>query len=223
MQMKQYKIKDCYGFLSLLIIGVIASAIALILLPKHQLHISITAHHSPAADVFFRAYTHLGEAWVWAFALIFLFIRFKDAILIIASQLTAGLFAQIIKHIYNAPRPKVYFAQLFPEITLHQVPDVQLHSWHSFPSGHTTTAFALFMALTCIVAARYKPLQVLFFFMALLVAYSRIYLSQHFLIDVCAGAIIGASAAILWAHYLNKSTAPALQSSLLKIKSKKNT
>lgn len=220
--MKQSKIKDYYTFLLLLIIGVIAGAIALIVLPKHTIHISLTAHHSPAADVFFRGYTHLGEPWVWVLAVVFLFVRYKDAILIIASQLTAGLVAQIIKHICHAPRPKVYFAQHFPEITLHQVPGVQLHSWYSFPSGHTTTAFALFMALTCILATRNKPLQALFFCMALLVAYSRIYLSQHFLVDVWAGAIIGACSAIIWAYYLNKSNAPALQSSLMKINRKKN-
>ena len=221
--MKQFKLKDYYTFLTLMIIGVIAGAIALILVPKHQLHLSLTAYHTPAADQFFRCYTHLGEPWVWALAIVFLFIRFKNAILIIASQLTAGLFTQIIKHICHMPRPKVYFAQQFPHLTLHQVPDVQLHSWYSFPSGHTTTAFALFMALTCIVATRNKPLQTIFFCMALLVGYSRIYLSQHFLMDVWAGAIIGTLVAMLWAYYLNKSNASCLQSSLLKIKKKKNT
>ena len=221
--MKQFNIKDYYGFLLPMIIGVIAGAIALILIPKHTIHINLTAYHTPVADTFFRIYTVLGEAWVWAIALIFLFIRYKDALLIIASQLTAGLCTQIIKHICNMPRPKVFFEQNFPEIILHKVEGVTMHAWHSFPSGHTTTAFALFMALTCILATKNKPLQCVFFCMALLVGYSRIYLSQHFLMDVWAGAIIGTTITLCWAYYLQNNKAKGLNSSLIKTLKKKKT
>ena len=60
---------------------------------------------------------------------------------------------------------------------------------HSFPSGHTITAFAFFMALTFFTKNRLW--QVLCFVLALLVGFSRIYLQQHFAIDVLVGSLVG--------------------------------
>jgi membrane-associated phospholipid phosphatase len=59
----------------------------------------------------------------------------------------------------------------------------------SFPSGHATSAFAIFLAVALISGNRY--VKVLCFIFACLVAFSRVYLSQHFLIDIIAGSMIG--------------------------------
>jgi len=61
--------------------------------------------------------------------------------------------------------------------------------WHSFPSGHTITAFAFFLALTFFT--KNHAWQVLYFVLAVLVGFSRIYLQQHFAIDVLVGSLVG--------------------------------
>ena len=73
-------------------------------------------------------------------------------------------------------------------IVLWLVKGVTLHSIHSFPSGHTATAFTFVLLITLTV----KRLDVLIlsFIVALLIAYSRIYLGQHFPLDIGGGVIV---------------------------------
>jgi membrane-associated phospholipid phosphatase len=69
------------------------------------------------------------------------------------------------------------------------VPEVHLRrAMNSFPSGHTSAAFSLFICLALITPRKWAPLWVV---SAWAVAYSRIYLSQHFLEDVLLGSVIG--------------------------------
>ena len=62
----------------------------------------------------------------------------------------------------------------------------------SFPSGHTITAFAVAVSLSL----SYPELAAGLLFCAASVALSRILLGMHFLSDVVAGAILGASLAV---------------------------
>jgi membrane-associated phospholipid phosphatase len=64
----------------------------------------------------------------------------------------------------------------------------------SFPSGHATSAFALFLCLAFLSANRY--IKLISFMSACFIAFSRVYLSQHFLIDIYFGSIIGSTGAI---------------------------
>ena len=81
---------------------------------------------------------------------------------------------------------------------IREVPFVENAYFNSFPSGHTTAAFAFFCALS-ILARKHPLLQSLFFLLAAGVAYSRMYLSQHFLADVLAGSLL-AWAAVKWIY-----------------------
>lgn len=71
----------------------------------------------------------------------------------------------------------------------------------SFPSGHTSTAFAVATSL----ALQYKKWYVVVpaYAWASSVGYSRLYLGEHYPTDVLAGAAIGAGSAWL-SQYLNK-------------------
>lgn len=68
----------------------------------------------------------------------------------------------------------------------------------SFPSGHTTLAFALATAIY--LSAGVLSLQVaLSFVLAIAIAYSRLYVGVHYVSDVLAGAILGSG--IVWIFF----------------------
>jgi membrane-associated phospholipid phosphatase len=101
--------------------------------------------------------------------------------------LVAGIVQTLKRVIYfDAFRPAKFIGQDL----LYLVPGVDIHTDNSFPSGHTTAAFAFFAFLSLLLH-RKKWMQVVCLIMAALAGYSRMYLSQHFLEDVVAGASIG--------------------------------
>lgn len=156
---------------------------------KADLHLWMTSFNSPITDVFFHYYTLVGDWIPFAVAGLLLFYNYRISLFILVSQLVCGIFSTTIKHLWNEPRPILYFQQHFPTIRLHQVLDEHLNTVHSFPSGHTITAFAFFLAL-CLYTKK-PAIHFLYFVLALLVGLSRIYLSQHFAIDVLAGSFVG--------------------------------
>jgi membrane-associated phospholipid phosphatase len=169
---------------------------------KADLHLWITSYNSPAADAFFYYYTYVGDWLPYAIAGVLLFYRYRVTLYILVAQITTGLVSVAMKNVWDEPRPSLYFSRNYPNIQLHQVLDEHLHSVYSFPSGHTVTAFAFFLALSCFTK---KPaLQFLYFVLAVLVGYSRIYLSQHFAVDVLAGSLVGVSLTALCNFYLDK-------------------
>jgi undecaprenyl-diphosphatase len=70
-------------------------------------------------------------------------------------------------------------------------PLVRLPTDPSFPSGHAATSFAGATMLSAF-APRYRWV---FFTLATLIAFSRIYVGVHWPIDVVAGAVLGAALA----------------------------
>ncbi len=190
--------------LSLILIAVLG--LALLYIPKGELHLLLCGGHTPARDIFYRYYTQVAEWFPYVLCVaLLLFSRIGDGVLATAGLALSALTTQIFKHLINAPRPLTWFAVNMPDVQLPLVEGVQMNYWFSFPSGHTTSFFALFYALSIIVASRSNQsnqntlnskimstmVQALFFFMAALGGYSRIYLSQHFAADVFAGMIIG--------------------------------
>jgi membrane-associated phospholipid phosphatase len=118
--------------------------------------------------------------------IIFLFGQRKLGGLLVIAFAVSGLLAQGLKRVQENPRPGLYFSK--PGM-VHNVDGEMMKGKNSFPSGHTTTAFAMFGLLA--FATRSKGLQLLYFVAACTVGYSRIYLGQHFTADVLAGAVLG--------------------------------
>jgi membrane-associated phospholipid phosphatase len=152
-------------------------------------------------------------------------------------MLLSTLLTQVCKHIVNAPRPVTWFTEHFPDIQLPLVDGVHMNLWYSFPSGHTTSFFAMTLAVCILITKNLSAkrsystsghtaersysvsghteersysvsghtakrsysdsgltalaVQLLLFIAATLGAYSRIYLSQHFAMDVFAGLLVG--------------------------------
>lgn len=61
----------------------------------------------------------------------------------------------------------------------------------SFPSSHTVVAFAGATILAQHAWHGNRPASLLFYLIAFLIGYSRIYLGCHFVLDVLAGAVVG--------------------------------
>jgi len=179
-------------FISLTVIWIIAASAGLLIEDKIYWQVLFNNNHSAIADWFFKYITWLGDGLLIVIASILLgFVRIRLAILSLSSYLISGLFAQLLKRFVfdHIHRPAYIFEQMGIDIV--QVQDVALRTKHSFPSGHTTSAFAFFMAIALILAARKHGLQIVLFAMALLVGISRIYLNLHFLNDVLFGSILG--------------------------------
>ena len=184
------------------LVFVITLIVLIICNEKANLHLWIISFNSPIADVFFRYITFVGDWIPYAVVAGLLFYKYRMAIFVLVSQLATGLVSIIIKQTWNEPRPVLYFKEHFPNIQLHQIAGEHMHSSHSFPSGHTITAFSFFLALSFFT--KRPSLHFLYFILALLVGYSRVYLSQHFTIDVLAGSFIGVSVTILCKYYFDK-------------------
>ena len=160
---------------------------------KINCHLLLNTFHTKFGDYFFKNITEVGGSIPFIIlGLLFLY-NYRIALFLGLSQGLSSLITHIIKRIMQMPRPSVVFQELGINIPI--VDGVDLHHTLSFPSGHTTTAFATFFVLAIIVKNKY--LKILFLIIALLGGYSRIYLSQHFITDVLAGSLIGMLSVII--------------------------
>lgn len=151
---------------------------------------------------FFRFCTRFGEPPAYfAAALAALFWRFRFVVLIALTGLVTIPLVYTMKDKVGADRPITYFEKQGIRDAVVLVPGVPLNGGQtSFPSGHTMAAFGLFGMLTLATTRRTSMLGFAFAWTAILVAVSRIFLVQHFLVDVLGGAFLGISiASLFWA------------------------
>jgi len=151
-------------------------------------------------DSFAKYFTHVGDGLfaVVVSVLLFVYDR-KIGILVILSYLMSAGITQALKHtLYaDAGRPIQFFGGTS---IVHFIEGVSLHAHNSFPSGHTTSIFAL-CSMLAFAFKKYSN-QVLLFSIALVVGLTRVYLLQHYLIDVLAGSFIGVLSSILLYYWL---------------------
>jgi membrane-associated phospholipid phosphatase len=160
-----------------------------------------SANRTAFMNTFFKIANYLGEASIFILCiLIFLLFKlWKKSIPVLLCGIFSIICSHFFKHFFGYPRPAIYFLETLkrPEL-LQPVPGVELVSSYttSFPSGHATAAFALYGILAFII---HRPLYIkqLFLLPAMLAGTARIYLGQHFLSDVLAGALLGTSIAII--------------------------
>lgn len=142
-------------FIMLSLILVIVLGLALVYIPKGELHLLLCDRHTPARDIFYKYYTQMAEWLPYVICVsLLLFGRVGNGLLATSCVVMSGLTTQIVKHIVNAPRPLTWFAENLPDIQLPLVEGVRMNQYFSFPSGHTTTFFSLFFAIS-IIATNY--------------------------------------------------------------------
>ena len=165
--------------------------------------IIINASHNNFLDQFFKYITFLGDGrFVFLIALIYLFANKKYGISILISLIINTILIQVLKRVVfsNRFRPSFYFKNLIEDGSWNMIDGVELYEKFSFPSGHTASIFCLCMSICIFMKKKYFPL--LLVLLAYIVGFSRIYLSQHFLIDVLAGGLIGSLIPILTFKYI---------------------
>ncbi len=179
----------------------LAGGIVLLAYSRTVIHLEVNKFFNDGADLFFKYITHLGDGLaVLAISLFLFFVSKRYALLVGVSGLLAGTVAQFLKRVVFGPvaRPSRFFTDL--GIDLHYIQGVELRELFSFPSGHAATAFALALSLAFIL--RTRSWQITLLALALLTGFSRIYLSQHFMIDVYFGSMIGCLSAIAVYYWL---------------------
>lgn len=170
---------------------------------KETLFLTVNLNYNTYADQFFKILTHVGDGLMFiAIVLILLFVEYRKSILAFAVYIISSQITQFLKRVIfeDVPRPKKYFEGLQE---LHFVDGVQVHNMMSFPSGHTTSAFALATFLTLI--AKNKNIGYVYLILAILIAYSRMYLAQHFYEDVMMGSLIGVLSTFITTYFLQRS------------------
>ena len=201
------KSKACYCFLALYVLFFISLLIIVLCTEQADLHLSLTTlWNGTAQDIFFKYITELGASVPFFVAVLLLFYRVGDAVVVLVAQLATSLVVYPIKSLVAAPRPSLLFSTNFPDVVLHKVDGVTtLYQMNSFPSGHTAAVFSLMLCLTLIFNKK-TWLSPIFFVLAVLTAYSRVYLSQHFAEDVLAGSAIGVAMTLLVFMFSKRKT-----------------
>ena len=174
------------------------------LMSKGDYIVFFSERRTPFWNVFFTYGTKLGEEY--AYLVLFVLLLFKKvrfAIMIPLIGITVSFCSYGLKDVFSNLRPMDYFLEIGNWSNIVTVEGVELlRGASSFPSGHTMSAFALYTFLA-LIFEKNTFTDILLFFLAVMIGISRIYLVQHFLIDVLAGAYCGILIGILM-HSLQK-------------------
>ena len=194
-----------YFFLYLLVL--IIAACYLFQFDKVYIHLKINKLvGNSIVDTFFKYFTHVGDG-IFAIILcvIILIFNIRKGIFVLGTYILSGTTTSILKnYCYDVNRPHFVFGYTLPQIKVNYIEGVDMMGLNSFPSGHATSAFAIFTSLALV--SNNKFLKIIFFLFAFLSAFSRTYLSQHWLVDITIGSLIGTlfSLVLYFAFYQTK-------------------
>ncbi|HWB62027.1 MAG TPA: phosphatase PAP2 family protein [Chitinophagales bacterium] len=183
-------------FLGLYALFLVIGAVLIFRYEKGAEIIYFSALHNSYSDTFFVWITRLAEA-----PMLVLIIGFslrnglRNGLIVGLNVLLTFTITSFLKLMVfpGSDRPSVYFEG---KTTLNFVQGVEIYHHHSFPSGHTSSAFALFFMLS--ILAENKKWSYLFFTLALLVGISRVYLLEHFFSDVYFGSLTGMAVTVIF-------------------------
>jgi membrane-associated phospholipid phosphatase len=144
----------------------------------------LNALGAAGTDVLWANITILGDTTV-ALALCLLLARRRPELLwaVVPTALLASGWVHIYKRLFDVTRPP---GVLSPD-AFHVIGPA--HHYHSFPSGHATTAFAI--AAVLVLGLRLRAASVLPLTVAVLIAASRSVVGVHWPLDLLGGACGG--------------------------------
>jgi membrane-associated phospholipid phosphatase len=180
-------LKDNRNFLFPFFFMLAVSIIFLAIQGNSSVFMYINQHHSVFADFWFLSFTKLGDGTI-AFILVFilLWISIREAFTLLTITLIIIIIITLLKKFVfpDYDRPLLFFG----EQMIRLVPGYNPPKLHTFPSGHSATAFSVYLFLSFLI--RQKGIKFGLFLVAFMVGYSRIYLSAHFPADVITGSLI---------------------------------
>ncbi|MEG0164992.1 phosphatase PAP2 family protein [Anaerorhabdus sp.] len=135
-------------------------------------------------DSFMKFITWIGDwmlLWAILFVIYFIFKKQGRNAKILALSLCISFLVNqlVLKNIVKRPRPFVENSQL-PSL-------INEPTSYSFPSSHSATSFAVASSLSLVN----KSLRFISYLLAILIAFSRVYLNVHHPSDVLVGALVG--------------------------------
>ena len=181
-------------FLLLFLCWMLVGGTMLLCEQHRSIYVYINKQHTTIGDAVLPFISWFGVGWTITIVLLLLlwmipkFHTWRYFFAFVFCNIVPFLLSQLIKNIVDAPRPITYFHNA---AWIHKVAEQPINHWLSFPSGHTTGAFAFFCLLSLLLPKKYAAIGIVFFLLALATGYSRIYLSQHFFADVYAGSLLG--------------------------------
>jgi membrane-associated phospholipid phosphatase len=190
------------------------------LLGPTQTVIAINGWNNPLLDQLMVSITNLGNGIVFLpFFFLLLFHRLYLSFALLLNALFQGVLSILFKRILfpDALRPINYI----DTASVHLIPGVHIHKAMSFPSGHTMTIFGLCVFLS--LCFRHRLLAIFLIALSTLVGLSRVYLLQHFALDVGIGALLGLIAGTSAYYLFERSRKPHWMSSRFELKLKRTS
>ena len=176
-------------------------AVVMAFVPHQTSFEAINNRHSPFLDHLMYWGTSLGEAFVIIPALLLLLFvvkanrNWKYFVLALCCNIIPFLLQQGLKSWFDKPRPMSFFDT--PGWTIRYLSEWPQLMHRSFPSGHSTGAMSFFCFLSLLLPGIHKKWGLLFWLLAMMVCYSRIYLAAHFFEDVYFGSMVGGFSTML--------------------------
>ena len=167
----------------------------LLVFDKVALLLQLNSFHNPFFDQFFYYITFLGSSAMYVLLIVILaLMHFNNRVLLagISSFVVMSTIVQGMKRI-------VFSDQLRPtalipsNVPLHLVEGIVPDTHLSLPSGHAATIFTAVCLIHFLMPKKPIWVSVLMCLGAATVAYSRVYLCQHFYRDIYVGAWVGIS------------------------------
>ncbi len=206
-------LKNNLSFLLPYFVFLLIGAVIIITHSKAETHLAFNSFHNSFFDTLNTYTTYLGDGFTATLLILMLLaVKYRFFIIAALANIISAFIAQGLKQFifYDVVRPKKFFEGLQQ---LYFVPGIENHMYNSFPSGHTTCAFALYFSFALMIENKFYKLSLLL--LALLTGYSRIYLSQHFFEDVYAGSIIGVSTALIVFYFIQKKNPAWMERSIV--------
>lgn len=143
--------------------------------------------HTPLGDALMMFFSRLGNAgliWIILAAVLLMIPKLRKTGFVVAAALLIDVIVcnGILKPVVARVRP--YDINTAVSLIIARPTD------YSFPSGHTAAAFAAVFGLLCAGSRLWIPAGLL----AILIAFSRMYLYVHYPTDILGGMLVGIAA-----------------------------
>jgi undecaprenyl-diphosphatase len=149
---------------------------------------------TPFFDPFWMLITHKATNFFVYIGFLFLFYSFKGGKSTLFLLLSVGFLILVTDQVTNL------FKYGFERLRPCHNPDIQsimrivkegCGGLYSYFSGHSSNSFALATFFSALFSTRFPKLKYILFLIAILVAYSRVYIGVHYPLDILSGAVFG--------------------------------